>query len=371
VGTLRLLLALSVVLGHVNGLFGYQMAGGRFAVQAFFMISGFYMGLILDGQYAHLSTRVFYGNRFLRIFPVYWVVMITTLAWSALCGWRFGSWSQLQLYLDYWAKLPRTTLAWLLGTNLLLFGHETSVFMGLDTTNGRLFFTPDFRQTSPPLYEFMPVPQAWTLSLELVFYILAPFLMRCGSALLAAIVAFSLFLRAWIYWGLGWGHDPWTYRFLPTEMAFFIAGSLAYRWYRRAENRPWRAGPLWMLTAVVWGLVLAYDFLPGDAARPWLGLCLLAPALPVVFQATRESRVDRFVGELSYPVYIVHVLVLRVMSTNAFRGWGTIALRSVVVTMVTSLLLVLLVSRPLERLRHARLAKARAQDASPRSRPNA
>jgi peptidoglycan/LPS O-acetylase OafA/YrhL len=355
------LLALSVVLGHVHGVHGYQMTGGRFAVQAFFIVSGFYMALILEGPYARVPARLFYENRLLRIFPTYWVVMALTMGWSVLCGLRFGSWSRLQPYVDYWAVLPATTLTWLAGTNVLLFGHEGAVFLGIEPSNGRLFFTPDFARTDPPVFEFMPVPQAWSLSLELVFYLVAPFLVRWRSALLVTVVAASLGLRAWIYWGLGWDHDPWTYRFLPTEIALFVAGCLAFRAYRHLSNgSSLPAWSLWTVTPAVWGLLIAYDFLPGGTVKPWLGLCVLLAALPFVFHASRESRLDRFVGELSYPIYVVHVLVWIVMSANAFSGWSTVALRTVVVTMVTSLLLVLLVSNPIERFRHSRLARARA-----------
>ncbi len=327
-------------------------------MQAFFVVSGFYMALILGGQYARLPTRFFYVNRFLRIFPIYLVVLALTIAWSVLCGVRFGSWSRLQPYVDHWDVLPPATLAWLAGTNMFLFGHEGAVFMGLDPSNGRLFFSPDFSQTSPPLFEFMAVPQAWSLSLELVFYLAAPFLMRRRSVLLVAVVVSSLALRAWIYWGLGWDHDPWTYRFFPTELALFITGGLAYRAYRRAGNATWLPRWSWAVTSLVWGLVLAYDFLPGGTAKPLVALCFLAAALPAIFHATRESTVDRFVGELSYPIYVVHVLVWTVMLTNTLSGWGTIGVRTLAVTMVASLLLVLFVSNPLERFRHSRLAKA-------------
>lgn len=49
-GTVRLLLAISVALGHFGGLFGYLMGPGRAEVAAFFIISGFYMSLVLNGK---------------------------------------------------------------------------------------------------------------------------------------------------------------------------------------------------------------------------------------------------------------------------------------------------------------------------------
>jgi peptidoglycan/LPS O-acetylase OafA/YrhL len=54
-------------------------------VQAFFIISGFYMTLVLGGKYA--DTRLFYTNRMLRIFPSY-LVMLAIAAVIFLRPWR-------------------------------------------------------------------------------------------------------------------------------------------------------------------------------------------------------------------------------------------------------------------------------------------
>ena len=60
-----------------------RLMGGVVAVQAFYIISGFYMALILNTKYVGAGAyRVFIGNRFLRIYPVYWVVLILTVVLS-------------------------------------------------------------------------------------------------------------------------------------------------------------------------------------------------------------------------------------------------------------------------------------------------
>ena len=50
-GFLRLLLAIAVVLVHSSGIFGIGLLGGVEAVEIFFMISGFYMVLVLENIY--------------------------------------------------------------------------------------------------------------------------------------------------------------------------------------------------------------------------------------------------------------------------------------------------------------------------------
>lgn len=70
-GTLRFLLAISVYLVHSHDLWGgIRFVKAGIAVEAFFIISGFYMALILSEKYlGNTGYRLFYINRFLRLFP--------------------------------------------------------------------------------------------------------------------------------------------------------------------------------------------------------------------------------------------------------------------------------------------------------------
>jgi hypothetical protein len=63
-GTLRLLLALWVVAVHGEAVYGYKIEQAWVAVQCFFIISGFYMSLILNEKYTGPgSTRLFLSQR--------------------------------------------------------------------------------------------------------------------------------------------------------------------------------------------------------------------------------------------------------------------------------------------------------------------
>jgi peptidoglycan/LPS O-acetylase OafA/YrhL len=74
-GSLRLILALSVFLAHTGSLFGVFLVGPSVAVQSFFLISGFYMALVLNEKYKGSgSYYLFITNRLLRLLP-YWVVL--------------------------------------------------------------------------------------------------------------------------------------------------------------------------------------------------------------------------------------------------------------------------------------------------------
>jgi peptidoglycan/LPS O-acetylase OafA/YrhL len=70
-GLLRYLLAAAVIVAHSAPIPGLPLLAGDLAVKLFFLVSGFYMGLILSEKYLTLpgGLALFYGNRFLRIFP--------------------------------------------------------------------------------------------------------------------------------------------------------------------------------------------------------------------------------------------------------------------------------------------------------------
>ncbi|MCH6025160.1 hypothetical protein MMA33_24360, partial [Salmonella enterica] len=79
---------------------------------------------------------------------------------------------------------------------------------------GALAFTGSFARSDVPLYQGLLVPQAWTLGVEMSFYLIAPFVLHSPRRLLVLLAA-SLALRAvLIASGIGLS-DPWTYRFFP------------------------------------------------------------------------------------------------------------------------------------------------------------
>jgi peptidoglycan/LPS O-acetylase OafA/YrhL len=80
-GLLRFLRALAVVFAHAgNGPFGYRIVRADLAVECFYMISGFYMALILNEKYlSKRENRIFYINRALRIYSVYFAALLLAL----------------------------------------------------------------------------------------------------------------------------------------------------------------------------------------------------------------------------------------------------------------------------------------------------
>jgi peptidoglycan/LPS O-acetylase OafA/YrhL len=79
----------------------------------------------------------------------------------------------------------------------------------------------DFKSGEPPLFQALLVPQAWALSLELMFYLIASWLFTSKRKILT-VFALSVLARG-LFFILGFGlEEPWDYRFFPTELAFSL-----------------------------------------------------------------------------------------------------------------------------------------------------
>src|ERR1017187_7738113 len=86
-GILRMLLAISVLASHLHGksIFGFRLIYGNLAVQCFFMISGFYMALVLNEKYTRRTDYIpFLLQRCLRLYPAYFFVLFLTLVVEGL-----------------------------------------------------------------------------------------------------------------------------------------------------------------------------------------------------------------------------------------------------------------------------------------------
>jgi peptidoglycan/LPS O-acetylase OafA/YrhL len=363
-GLLRLLLALSVLLEHAHGIGGYAMIGGPLAVQCFFIVSGFYMGLVLNERYDRRDlNRTFWANRAIRIYGVYFFFLALYLLVFALLQLKSGT-SPLAPY--YESPLPLSEKLALGALNVTVVGQDLPVWLTVE--QGRLAWTDRFVATGGgEVFHFMLIPAAWTLSLELLFYALAPFIARRPAWQIAAVLGISLLLRA-IAAGFGFSADPFAYRFFPFELALFLAGVLAYKGWatnRAAWERPAARGlalavPLAILAWPWWaaGWSLEAFFTPPRLIL----LALVAVGLPAVHGLSHRSSLDRGIGELSYPFYLGHLLVLGlVASVPALQGRDmAIALVAVLVTLLLSWLVVRVVDEPIEAFRRRLAAKAGA-----------
>jgi len=359
-GIIRLLLAVSVVIWHSSPLFGLTMIGGPNAVELFFVISGFFMALILEGKYQKTNDpfRNFITNRLLKIFPVYWICLIASIVVGILGIMLFKNPLMFKPYIDYAGKMNFFSLFYLGFSNVFIIGQDIMLYLGLNTASNHLFFIRSYTLSTPQVTNFFPVGQAWSISMELVFYLFAPFLTKLKTKTILLMVILSIAARVlFIY--QGFNYDPWNYRFLPLEISFFLIGILSYRVYKRARtiSHIKLLGIGALFTAIISLFVFQFAF-PGmnlDIKR-WILDAVSIPTLPFVFSLLKESKIDRILGDLSYPIYLSHNIFIYLISTLfGYRG-GYLSVLVIIFSVLFSLLLIKKIINPIDKIRQARLS---------------
>lgn len=327
-GTYRTLLALAVLLHHLAGIWEL----GRYAVFGFFILSGFLMNLILHESYGYSVSGVgkYALNRFLRIFPSYWVTALVTLLIAVV----FSS------DLERFHELMRAPDS-----------------LGNAMSN---FFLVVLRKTDPRL-----VPQSWALTVELFWYCLIGLGVSKTKRL-----TWIWFLLSLVYVlivnvnGFGWS---WKYFNVLAASLPFATGALIFHY--RSEFRGClskvgavRLAVLFFVLACLNYLIFRHSihisiykrelcFYSNYILQALIVACLASADLGV----SRSRKWDKAVGDLSFPFYLIHYTVafpvFLVLGEEYSRGNMRLFLVSILPILVLSLLVVRFVDHPIERLR--------------------
>jgi peptidoglycan/LPS O-acetylase OafA/YrhL len=342
-GSIRLFLACAVLATHATPL-DMEVLPGPVAVQVFFIISGFYMSLILKEKYS-AHTKLFYTNRLLRLFPTYLLVLVLSL--MALLLFDVGIYTRLD-------KLERVfshgvimagAYVW---SNVAVLGQEILFLLGIDTGDCSFYWAVDGRAPAKA-WSHVLVPQAWSLSMELCFYFLAPFVLCRGLHWVGGLFLLSLGLRLFLV-SKGPEYDLLLRRCFPAELCLFLLGYFGYALFAKIKDLPKGFGlVLWLgLLAVL----LLFNTITEKYAFTVVALSTTV-AIPFIFNATKENRVDRFLGDLSYPFYIVHFLIVAFFDEyfEEYPFWPLLT-----TVLAASLILYYAVDEPVARWRERRVS---------------
>jgi peptidoglycan/LPS O-acetylase OafA/YrhL len=353
-GTLRLVFALCVLILHSGQIYNNYVLNSTVAVSSFFIISGFYMALILDNKYSHNKknhTFLFWSNRFLRIFPLYWITLLITFFFTTLkLLLHVGTNDNAFIHYLHWAP------------------HTSSIVFGLDLFNYilrniTLLITIDYVHTSNNLPGYLLVQQAWTLQIELLFYLLAPFLAQLRK---------KLFLGVFIVYMIGfWGiivplHllPPTLFNSFLRNLVFFFLGMMSYRFmYKNLQLiklHPHITRSVFFAFLIY---LLFYNLVPYKFSLPILDITdpvyyiLLMLSLPLIFFQTSTSLIDNLLGKFSYPIYILHFFILKLFSNLPFFKYDSILKTIIVIvaTLIASYLAIKFIETPINQYRQKRI----------------
>lgn len=311
----RLALAVLVIVQHsvLLGGFGPEPAMGDWAVNGFFVLSGY----LIAGSRMRLGMREFFLHRALRIFPAFWVVLVGVAFIVAPVTAFFAGW-------DY---SIRSGLGYVVNNAGLWIGQHTI----WDTLVG------------------LPMPWSWNGSLwslvhEFLAYVGAAVLLT-GAIRKRPLLAVSILLPIAIAGHIllsttGGVSEGFLFDF--TRLApFFLAGMLFYFLADRIELRFWplAAAVGVFLALLALGLADELGQLPFSFVLLWLGA-----RLPV--------RIGRD-NDLSYGIYIWGWPVQQVLATIGTEPLGPwmSALLALLLTMPLAWLSWRLVEKPAMRLR--------------------
>lgn len=336
-GHFRFFLAMVVVLHHST-----PLRLGALAVGLFFCLSGFWIAEMWAKKYRDLDRPYveFIISRWWRLAPVTFT-MVAIAAALAACGWlpdndhAVASWK-------WWASQP------------LIAGS---------TWAGRL------------------LPPTWSLDVEMQFYFVAPLvvLLLTAAPRRVAIAATAVAI-AWCWFATVRGEAGEAPR-LDVWIGVFAIGILS----SISGWRPGRRVVIGAAAAVTAVFVLAAA---SHATRPWIlhrgsagpGLSGWVPAtltvitlllaVPCAIATTRQPSgwFDRFLGDLSYPLYLFHWLPREWYYANLtpqtpVQSTLVLLAANVATALLGAVVILVLIDRPIQRAR-ARWVRKQARRAS-------
>lgn len=330
-GTYRTFLALMVVALHLGGI----PKIGAYAVFGFYCLSGYLMTLIIQTSYGYTVSGVgkYALNRFLRIYPIYWVSIFLSVVLIFHLGNEYTSAYHKSIYLpgDLFELLK----------NLLLFFP--------------------FRE-SPRL-----TPPAWALTVEIFFYIiigLGASRTKCITLIWFVLsVAYHLFA---VFIQLGWDHRYFT---IFAASLPFSTGALIFHYKGKltqlagiATGKVQNNLPVILLLLILFNWYVGYKTGHSEGLFFYSNFALCSVMVTILLNRKNlpfiTRKVDKWLGDFSYPIYLIHyqvgivvIVLLDSLGAEIKRPDLILMIVSVPLIFVLSWLITVTLERPIEIVR--------------------
>lgn len=349
-GALRFFLATCVVLFHLTQLVPHI---GILAVNFFYVISGYLITLILNESYQFGFAR-FAANRFLRLYPTYFVLALLA---AVLHQHTFGAIGSSPFH-PSWSGDLQSGDAW--GNALIFPWAILSDPLVHVTSQGSIFYSEVLR--------YRLIPSTWSVGVEITCYFLL--WLFCARNVWFAVLTF-LSAIAWhslVYFSemdIAFNYYPVTAALLPFSLgaiSYFIAKKINSNYYVQfLESLQSQV----LLLSLMIGLFIANWYLSLDVpnglfrSKSFYLNNLIAMGTVIAFHKSKTSgltdKICKWLGDLSYPVFLAHYLGAYIgwhligMPANN-RGWD-IFIIGFPITLLLSVAIVIFVDRPVSKLR--------------------
>lgn len=326
-GILRFFFALSVLLGHIQ--IHYPISP-IYAVQGFYIISGFYMSLILNEKYdTSTKNMLFYKKRFFRLLPTYWLIAILSIVIAILFYYKGES---NVLFFDFNKFPPNATIItylYIFITNIIVWGQDLALFLGISHETGSIFLSASSFSEEYPMLRYMAIPVAWSVSSEFTFYLIAPFILRNRKKIVFILFLLSIISNI-VTNSYGLNDSNWRFRFFPSILMYFLAGYYAYIIYKEIELH--KLSTKFKYVCILFLLSTLTFVLQSNIPYVIHSLYLLIICtftIPYLFYSYKKNTTDRTIGEMSYPLYLIHPAFIGIneltsINNNFFVLFGSI-----------------------------------------------
>ncbi len=316
---IRAFAVISVFLHHVGVYFNlnipyFKAHGGWLGVYLFFIISGYLITKNLEKD----NVRIYYAKRILRVFPAYIF------------------WFLFSLFINdknAIAKISNETFSFLV--NIMCLQH-----------------------LSPKsLLAFNNLNVTWTLTIEVLWYVMAPiWIIYLRKNLVHIFIFLSILSVIWLKLSamgitkqlLGADYCPNNYDFLFINnhflvlIPYFLVGSLIYKFnlIRRIPDNHILTITLSLIIIFIPDKLLS--FMNPSPIMPLLLGCFVI----LFFKIQKSNAIISFLSNISYSFYLTHFFVLVIVNKMTQINFYSKALFAMCVTIIISYLSYMFIERP-------------------------
>jgi len=262
---------------------------GQESVIIFFVVSGFSIAYSLQKQSGILG---FYKRRFIRLYPPY----ILGILW-AICIFLIVRDLRPDFFTEHYSVKSLNDI------------EGSANFLSLSNLLKSLFFLP----------QGTFIFQYWSLTYEVIFYLLAPFIMLNLRFYFKASLVF--YLLGWFLDGAHHGEHTYLKVFLLSFNIYFAIGIWAFvNWDKLKPKLALSKMKFFLISMLLFVTMLPINLKFNGINKITAAIASLLTLLLIVnFHTLKiDSKFFKFLGQISYTLYVTHVATIFLIMTLIF-----------------------------------------------------